>query len=58
MDTIEITWTVDDVLEVAPDLNMEQCRQVLARAIDLHDANIGINWEVLEWHASEVRATV
>jgi hypothetical protein len=44
-------WSIDDVKEVADDLTDEQCREVLRRVEHNHDANIGINWEVLEFHA-------
>lgn len=54
-DAISITWMIDDVHEVAPDLNLEQQRQVLVLAKKHHDANIGINWEVLDTIADLVR---
>jgi len=45
--SIAIVWHIDDVLEVRPDLSREQAFQVLKQAKDNHDANIGINWDVL-----------
>ena len=50
-DTIVIAWHVEDVLRVAPDLTVEDARDVLAMAIDNHDSNIGITWDVLEFWA-------
>ncbi|MDY0341135.1 MAG: hypothetical protein RBS17_07975 [Coriobacteriia bacterium] len=47
-DTIVIAWNVEDVLSIAPDLTVEDARDVLATALDNHDANIGITWDVLE----------
>lgn len=47
-DTIVIAWNVEDVLSIAPDLTVEDARDVLAMALDNHDANIGISWDVLE----------
>ena len=44
---ISIRWHIDDVKEVRPDLTDEQAREVLQQSRRQHDANIGINWEVL-----------
>jgi hypothetical protein len=41
-------WHVDDVLSERPDLTEEQCREVLRNLERNHDANIGINWEVID----------
>lgn len=54
-DSIDISWHIEDVKEVASDLTDDECRQVLQLAKNDHDATIGINWEVLEFHASQVR---
>ena len=51
---ISITWHVDDVAGIRPDLNADQCFEVLIRANDSHDANIGINWTVLEYCAEQL----
>jgi len=53
-DTIEISWHIDDVKELRPDLSDAQAREVLKRAKDQHDASIGINWEVLAFHADHL----
>ena len=45
-------WLAEDVLNVRPDLTREQAQQVLAAAERHHDANIGINWDFLEFHAN------
>ena len=45
---ISIVWCVEDVQSVRPDLSDEQCMNVLYKVKDEHDANIGINWEVIE----------
>ena len=50
-DSISMSWHIDDVAEVRPDLTKAQCRKVLQQALTCHDAAIGINWEVLEVHA-------
>ena len=45
---ITIRWHIDDVLSIRPDLTNDQARQVLLSLKHGHDANIGINWEVIE----------
>ena len=47
-------WGIDDVLILRPDLSLEQAWDVLQQAENYHDANIGINWEVLNCHASHL----
>lgn len=46
-DEITVSWHVDDVLEACPYLTRDQAREVLKSVDRGHDANIGINWEVL-----------
>ncbi|MFL5285239.1 MAG: hypothetical protein ACJ8AW_30750, partial [Rhodopila sp.] len=48
---IAVTWCIEDVKEVRPDLTDEQAWQVLQQAKQEHDAGIGINWDVLKCHA-------
>lgn len=47
-------WSIDDVLSIRPDLSPEQAWDVLQQAEGNHDANIGINWEVLRFHAENL----
>jgi hypothetical protein len=53
-DTMEISWHIDDVLAVRPNLTDAQAREVLAQAKHRHDASIGINWDVLAIHADDL----
>ena len=53
---IAIIWDIDDVKSLDLELDDEQCLEVLLRAQKNHDANLGINWEVLEHHAQCVRS--
>jgi len=53
-DTITITWNIKDVKDVRPDLSDDQCKLVLHWAKENHDANIGINWDVLKIWAKEL----
>ena len=46
-----IIWSKEDVLEIRPDLTEEQAGDVLAAANHRHDATIGINWDILQFHA-------
>jgi len=41
-------WHIDDVFELAPYLSDDEARQVLAHVDETHDANVGINWGVLD----------
>jgi hypothetical protein len=52
-DSISIEWHYTDVQEVA-DLTDDEAREVLRRVKKYHDANIGINWEVLEVYADDL----
>lgn len=47
-------WGIDDVKQVRPDLDDDQCWEVLQAAQDDHDASLGINWHVLEAHADHL----
>jgi hypothetical protein len=45
--SIAVVWHIEDVLQVRPDLNKNQAWEVLRLVKKSHDANVGINWEVL-----------
>jgi hypothetical protein len=44
---ISIKWKIDDVLSVRPDLTKSQASMVLNYLKRKHDAEVGINWEVI-----------
>jgi len=52
--SIAIVWTIDDVLSIRPDLSRDQAWIVLRHAKYRHDAEVGINWEVLAAHAESL----
>lgn len=52
--TIAIKWGIEDVRSVRDHLTEEQCTQVLAQCERDHDASIGVNWEVIEWHICDL----
>jgi len=48
-------WHIDDVREESDqDLTDDQCREVLRRVDRGHDCNVGINWDVIRYHADMV----
>ena len=46
--TLQDPWSVEDVQNQRPDLNHEQSVEVLVFMADRFDANIGINWDVID----------
>lgn len=63
VDSVDITWCVDDVFTLMYDEEQESyteedyeiARAVLQYAKNHHDANVGVNWESLEWALNAVR---
>ena len=49
-----ITWHPEDVQEIRPDLTNEQAQEVLWLARKFHDANVGVNWDVLSIWAEQL----
>ena len=47
-------WHIDDVQDVRPDLDDDQCIRVLEVIADSFDANYGINWDVIEYTANSL----
>lgn len=59
-DSISITWHIDDVLQQAADDEVEitedEAREILQLLESEHDANVGINWEVISiWISTYMR---
>jgi len=52
--SIVILWHTDDVKSIRPDLDDDQCMKVLNKVSRNHDAQIGVNWDVLEFWADEL----
>lgn len=48
---IAVIWCIEDVQAIRPDLDQDKAWDVLQAARRYHDANIGINWDVLGCHA-------
>ena len=49
-----IVWSARDVLDVRPDLTLEQASEVLHHVIRQHDANHGIGWHDFEYFAANL----
>jgi predicted HAD superfamily Cof-like phosphohydrolase len=47
-------WSILDVQSVQADLTDEQAWAVLERVRRFYDASVGINWDVLTYHAAEI----
>ncbi len=45
---IGVFWCVEDVQSCRPDLDEDQCWQVLRQVRRYHDCNDGINWDMLD----------
>jgi hypothetical protein len=45
---ISVKWCAEDVLGLNPDLTLEQVEKVLYAVKHYHNAEIGINWDVLK----------
>ena len=56
--SINIIWSVEDVIQRAKQENINltetQALEILEDAKDNHDATIGINWDVLDYHIEDV----
>jgi hypothetical protein len=54
MTTIQIIWSTEDVLMQADLMNVElteeQADEILVNIEHYHDANVGINWDVISFH--------
>jgi len=57
MKTIEIKWSTEDILAQAENLDIEltedQADEILESLEDNHDANIGINWDVISFYIGD-----
>ena len=51
---IAMLWTVEDIHGLRPDLTDEQAMNVLITTSENHDANVGVNWDVLHHWATDL----
>ena len=62
-EAICIIWTIGDAIEQAKDshglwISDEQAKVILDRIYKNRDANIGINWEILDIHIQELEKEI
>lgn len=53
-DKIAHVWTIDDVKAERPDLDEDQCKQVLEQVEHDLDCTVGITWDVIEYTADSL----
>lgn len=51
---LEVPWHIDDVHSIREDLTAQQCAEVLEAVGDNHDSEVGVNWDVISWHADDL----
>ena len=47
-------WHISDVQSLDEDLTEDECKNVLAMVDQKHDANIGINWDFIQYWIDEI----
>jgi len=50
---IKVVWSIEDIRSLGFECTDDQGSKVLDDVKKYHDANIGINWNVLRYHAEE-----
>ena len=53
-ENIAMLWSIEDINGLRPDLTDEQAMNVLITASENHDANVGVNWDVLHHWATDL----
>ena len=53
-ESISIEWNYIDVMDACTWLTGDQAKIVLGAVEERHDANVGINWEVIQYTADEL----
>jgi hypothetical protein len=51
---IAFLWCIEDVQDIRPDLDPDQAMEVLKRCRRRYDAGLGLNWEILDYHADDL----
>ena len=50
-DYISISWTIQDVMRVVPEVNEDQARAILACSLYWHDPKVGITEDIIAYNA-------
>ena len=53
--TLTTEWWLEDVLSLDDSLSEEQAKEVLRMVDENHDANFGVNWDVLQFWIDELK---
>ena len=53
-DRIASWWHIDDVKSLNKKLTKQECRDVLDIVNHRHDANVGINWDFIQFYIDQV----
>ena len=48
-------WLTEDVSSLDESLTEAECVEVLKRVAHHHDAHIGINWDVIQYHIDNLK---
>ncbi len=48
-------WTIEDVLSLDDELTEEQCMEVLNAVKENHDAEVGINWDSIQYQIDKLK---
>lgn len=54
-DAIAISWHIDDIKEIDPDLTDDQAREILANFDNHHEGSMESMWEDLKYHIDEFK---
>ncbi len=58
--TVSFDWSVLDVKQQLKDRNIkikfsiEDCREVLDRCLNRHDASLGMSWDIMDYHIDDL----
>ena len=52
---ISLRWYVADVQALEPSLTDDDASEILARVKISHDADVGVNWEVIQYHIDDYK---
>ena len=54
-DTIELSWSFIDVQSLDDSLTDDQAREILQNVKEGQDAELGVNWDVIQCHIDEYK---
>ena len=54
LEKITIEWTIGDVFDINESLTRQEAMEILRRAKEKYDANIGLNYDILETYVDDI----